>query len=504
MSYAWDAFISYSHLDDLSPSEASGWVSRFRKQLIVLLTQRLGRPAQIWHDDKLTGERLFDRTIQTAIGKSAVLIALYSASYKTSDYCTQEREWFARSGIIVGDQKRIFLVRLVDISHEKWPKEFEGCTGFDFFSKKANDPVGFPLDPDKRAFSSALKNVVVALDNVLVALEKTPVEHPPEILVPAKESDGPIAAAAPVSKETREFELLKAAFKDDFQRSVGQIKLLSARKDLHDQLHELQFKFYTPVSEIVLRRSLPVDVQLLNTVRDHNFTLSEILDNLRVIAARKLLPDPEMTWLEDISKAQKLLDAGMRAFDIAPLRSAVLAVGRVLAVWPSRINAKLSENARELGLACLASRLEGLCTRSTTFAQLLGDKVQKLRDLHVEISELAVVHDHWQTYDDEMRLLEATLNQSLSDIAAVWPGLREKARTLYATNPATWAQRLNFLGGEMDRALQAQDIASAQKCFIRLRSAARDRFYLADQELKNGCHALEQVGEPINTVLRVE
>jgi hypothetical protein len=531
-NYNWDLFLSYSHLDDLSPSEAPGWVTQFKRSLDVFLTKRLGRPSRIWFDHTLNGQNVFDLTIQKAIDDSAILMALYSASYADSAYCAKEREWFAKSGLTVGDQKRIFPVHLVKVPHERWPREFDGCTGFEFFRVSANDPVGFPLDPTDSLFSQELRNVVVALDSVLAALSKVReavVEAAPvapvsrisaaaQDLEPVRPENPPApppqlpaaGAASPGSEETFEFEMLKRTFKDDFQQCVGQIQLLSARKELHDQLHELQFKFFIPVSDLLAGSSLTADNQLLSIVREHSFTLSEICDTLRVIASRTppgsdrpLLPRNELSWIEDVAKARNLIEVGMRDFDLVPLRTAVQAVRRVLAVWPSRINAKLNENARELALADLAGTLQELCTKSSTFAQRLGDKIAKLRELHVQISELAALHDDWQTFDDEMRLLEATLNQSMKDIADTWPGLKEKAKTLYAENSETWAKRLAFFEGEMDRAVQAQDLASAQRCFIRLRSAARDRFYLADQNLKNGCQDLERVGGPIGTILEV-
>jgi hypothetical protein len=503
MPYPWDAFISYSHLDDRSPSGPSGWVTRFREQFDDLLTKRVGREARIWRDTgQVNGQRLIDATIETALPQCAILVVLYSASYEGSVYCGKEREWFATSGTTIGDQSRVFIVRLVNIPRDRWPKEFRGCRGFDFFRLKDGDPIGYPLDPDDKRFRDELEKVVAAAQSVLTALgEKARKPERPQ-------GNPPLPPPAPPppgggTEETREFELLKQAFKEDFQRCGAQIKLLSARKDFHDQLHELQLKFFVPVSAVLQGNLLTVDAQLTSIVREHNFTLSEIFDSLQAIANRKHVPDSELGWLNDLSKAKSTLEAGVLRSDIAALRAAVSAVGRVLAVWPPRINTKLNENARDLALADLATKLEGLCTKSSSFGQSLGAKVQKLRTLHVQISELAAVHDHWQTFDDEMRLFETTLNQSLSDIADIWPALKEKARTLKADNPAAWTTRLNYWDGEMERALQDKDIAGAQKCFIRLRSAARERFYVADKNLKDGCQALQQAGEPIEAALSV-
>jgi TIR domain len=515
--YKFDAFVSYSHLDNLCRPNASGWVTAFCDAMEMRLSSRLGRPASIWHDRTLSGQRRIDDTIQSAIDNSAVLLVLYSAGYESSDYCAKEREWFAKQAASVGDQSRVLTVRLVNISHEKWPKELRGCTGFDFFTKAPNDPTGFPVDPSDGSFDEKLKGVVAGLGDVLAAINGAPQTVLPEPPNPPPngasvsqearkfailtEPPNPPQIGAPVSQEDREFAILKGNFKTDFQKCFDQIKLLSGRKDLHDQLHELQFKFYIPVSDILPDASTAIDGQLLDIVRDHYFTLSEIMDSLRAIAARKNLPPKELAWLEEVAKARTTFDEGIRRVDLVSLRAAVNAIGRVLAVWPSRINAKLTENARDLAPGALAIKLQQLCGKSAPFKQQLGSKASQLADLEQRISDLAAIHDDWQTFDDELRLLETTLTQSLQDIEDIWPGLKSKAETLYAQNSENWAQRLIYLGGEMDQALQKKSVVDAKRCFIRFRSAARNRFYLADQNLKNGCQLLQQVGDPIEAVL---
>ena len=149
--------MSYSHLDDLSPSGQRGWVSTFIDNLKSELSKRLGRHASVWHDNSMTGERVFDETIKRAIRDSAVLIAICSASYQQSPHCTKEREWFVKT---VGDQRRLLPVRLMNI---QWPIEFHGPTGFDFFSLRAYDRFGSPLDSTDPAFKEGLRKIVIAI-----------------------------------------------------------------------------------------------------------------------------------------------------------------------------------------------------------------------------------------------------------------------------------------------------------------------------------------------------
>jgi TIR domain len=169
--YKYDVYISYSPLDDRSPSNESGAVTAFRDALSILLSQRLGRIASIWHDSRLSGQDVLDDTIREALQNTAVLVVLYSAGYASSEYCAKEREWFARRPLKIGDQSRVLTVRLTNIPYRSWPKELQGTRGFDFFSvDPANDPIGYPLRPKDSAFDRRVQEVAVGIEAVLDAL----------------------------------------------------------------------------------------------------------------------------------------------------------------------------------------------------------------------------------------------------------------------------------------------------------------------------------------------
>ncbi|MEA2910493.1 MAG: hypothetical protein QOJ15_2574 [Bradyrhizobium sp.] len=502
-AYEHDVFISFSHLDDKSPN-GRGWVTAFYKALDIWLTKRLGRAARIWQDRRrLTGECEIDETIRKAIDNSAILLAFYSAGYASSEYCAKEREWFAKNTIKVGDKSRALTIRLANIPYEKWPQELQGCRGFDFFSLKPNDQMGFPVPTNRRAFEEKVQEVVTGIEAVLEAIKSAPrAATPPEIVAPPSVERIPSFYSLP--QEEREFTLLKDSFKSDFQRCFAQIKLLSGRKEIHDQLHDLELKFYVPVQDSLPDASASIDRQLLDILRDHYFTLSEILDNLRAIVTRykEYLPDKEQTVLDDVAKARTMLDEGIRRADLVSMRGAVRKIERVVAFWPSQMNARLTENARELGLGTLAKKLQQLCENSASFKQQLGEKASQLENLQQRISTLAAIHDDCQSFDNDLRALDSMLTQSLQDIEDLWPELHGKAATLCAENSETWAAPLGHWGGQMDQALKRQSVDDAKQCFIRFSSAARKRFYLADQDLKKNCELLQRVGDPIEALLR--
>jgi len=451
----------------------------------------------------MTGERVFDQTIKSAIRDSGVLIAICSASYHQSPYCTKEREWFATEGLTVGDQRRLLQVRLMNIPHEKWPKEFQGCTGFDFFSLRPYDPLGSPLDSTDLAFKEELRKIVVAIPSVLETLESVQPLRDAGSRVQSTSAD---AAPQPARlyTESHEFNVLKTTFMIDFKKCFSQIQLLSGRKDLHDQLHELQFKFFNPVSAIFADKCISIDPQLQSILREYCFNLSDIHENLAEIASNnRTIPERELIWIKDLEKAHADFDEGIRSIDLARVLAAIASIDKVLARWPSRINTQLAEAARDLPLVELATKLQLLCDKSTTFKQQLGEKASELERLGSTVSTLAAIHDDWQMFDEELRLLEATVTQSLRDIEVIWPGLKDKAAKLYVVNPGSWTQRFKHLTGEIDLALQTRDLGLAKGHFIRFSSAARDRFYLADQNLKNGCSMLQQITAPIEAILSV-
>jgi hypothetical protein len=500
--FKYDVFVSYSHLDDLSPSDERGWVSTFIDNLKNQLTQRLGRRASVWYDNSMTGERVFNETIKSAIKDSGVLVAICSASYRQSEWCTREREWFAREGLTVGDQRRLLQVRLISTPHEQWPEEFQGCAGFDFFSLRDFDQLGSPLDPTDPAFKEELRKIVVAIQSLLETLES--IQALPDNalqLANVTGSSGKVTATTSLSEysESCEFNVLKQAFMIDFKKCFSQIQLLSGRKDLHDQLHELQFRFLTPVSAIFADKSISIDHQLQSILRLYCSNLSEIHENLaEIVLNNRVIPVRELTWIEDLEKAYADFDEGIRRIDLAQMLAAIASVETILARWPSRINTQLTETARDLSLVELVRKLQLLCDKSTTFKQLLGDKAWELERSASSIPTLAAIHDDWQMFDEDLRL---TITQSLRDIEVIWPGLRDKAANLCVVNPGNWTQRIKRLSGEIDLAIQARNLDLAKGHFIRFTSAARDRFYLADQDLKNGCSMLQQISAPIEEIL---
>jgi hypothetical protein len=176
--YKHDVFISYSHLDDLSVTDEPGWVSQFRKALVAELSRRLGRDVEqtIWRDDRLNGQHAFDRAVQEAIENTAVMLALCSAAYLSSVYCTNERQRFvaianAGPGLYVGDRSRLLPLWLMKLRREQLPHELASLFGYAFYSTstQGSDRI---LDPSSPLFAERVQEVAVDVADVLEILDQ--------------------------------------------------------------------------------------------------------------------------------------------------------------------------------------------------------------------------------------------------------------------------------------------------------------------------------------------
>ncbi len=172
--YENDVFISYSHLNQ----GADQWVSRFHDRLEANLKALAGKDLKIWRDRKLERNQLFDQTIQSAVEGAALLLALNSLTYKESNYCQQEVQWFCEQvkkdgwGLSIGDRKRIFQMLLNKIPHNEWHPAFSGASGYPFFEDIPDDDIALPFDPDSDEFKKLIKDLTRDLFRTLRAFKQ--------------------------------------------------------------------------------------------------------------------------------------------------------------------------------------------------------------------------------------------------------------------------------------------------------------------------------------------
>jgi hypothetical protein len=305
-------------------------------------------------------------------------------------------------------------------------------------------------------------------------------------------------------------------FSADFQVACEQIDLLGDYKDIHDQLHSLQFHCYNCIVQETKRA--PDDDLAWDALGDYELTFLDIVNHLRDIsradgaparAARATLPAQETAWVQDLVQAHADLQSAIENADPKQLKRALRLMGRVLTIQPSQVNTRLNTTARALRLPALVQAL-GNIRDLLALPQLDPEQVRQfevgvaaLGDLNVSLSALVGSHDRWQSVDLELRRIETTLDQDLGELELSWPDLKAMAEPLYTGDSAAWAVALQGDAAKLEAALAAGDANRIKPAFRRYRRQAGERFYRVDVELKRTCDDLREIVGPLASVLRM-
>ncbi|HEY6231044.1 MAG TPA: TIR domain-containing protein [Pyrinomonadaceae bacterium] len=198
MAFAHDIFISYGHLDDLSPfGEERGWVDLLHERLSVLVGQALGYEPDIWRDGhQLQGNDELTGAISEGVTSSLLLVPIISPRYVQSDWCNREMEAFhaceqspASAG--PGFRSRVFKVVKTPLpEHLKSlePEHIRNLIGYQFF---AEDPASgllteFSSEPSDKNYWRTLNRLVADVTKTLIELKHSD-RKPAEPVMPAAE-----------------------------------------------------------------------------------------------------------------------------------------------------------------------------------------------------------------------------------------------------------------------------------------------------------------------------
>jgi hypothetical protein len=170
-----DVFISYCHIDDKTDPSGLQWVFEFEKDLRTLLEQNSGRTVRIWRDPKLNTADRFDTEIISQLRRSALLIAVLTRSYFSSEFCQREWREFMRVRSDVGNTSRIVKVAKTYVPLDEYPKELLGTNQHKFFVQEQSGQFRqYHLHPDPavvRQYMAKVDDVAQELSDILRRLE---------------------------------------------------------------------------------------------------------------------------------------------------------------------------------------------------------------------------------------------------------------------------------------------------------------------------------------------
>jgi hypothetical protein len=211
MQYEYDLFISYAHIDDMSPfGEERGWVSLLHERLSLLLTQALGYRLNIWRDGhKLQGNDELTGAISDGVTRSLLLLPVISPRYVQSDWCNREMAAFHASAPAGGGGAApAFRSRVFKVVKTPLPEHLRSCEpapirdliGYQFYGEDESTGLltEFGTDPSDKQYWKTLHRLVANIQRTLIELKHAPA---PTLSAPAAPAaDATAAAHAPAAQ----------------------------------------------------------------------------------------------------------------------------------------------------------------------------------------------------------------------------------------------------------------------------------------------------------------
>jgi hypothetical protein len=185
MSYKYDIFISYGHLDDEDPAgDVKGWVDLLVERLPRLISGTLGYVPRIWRDERsLTGDALLRAAIEEGITQSLLFVPIVSPRYVQSDWCLRELETFCKNPPLPNapaHRSRIFkVIKTPLLFHlaKKEPPALRELIGHAFYEMDGEMPVEFSPDvvPGKDPrYWTVLRRLAWDISTLLAIVKENP------------------------------------------------------------------------------------------------------------------------------------------------------------------------------------------------------------------------------------------------------------------------------------------------------------------------------------------
>ncbi|MDQ3920659.1 MAG: TIR domain-containing protein [Acidobacteriota bacterium] len=177
-----DVFISYAHLSNRDDKSGfNGWVAQFHRDLNDCLTERLGREARVWRDNKLRFGSVFGNEIKALLRESKVLLCVLAPTYVESEWCMKELREFhgfatENANLAVEHQSRIITVVKSPVPPGKFPAELSDSLYCEFFDKTENaggTPRTLRQQPGEYGYdkyTGKVEEIAWAIENILAGL----------------------------------------------------------------------------------------------------------------------------------------------------------------------------------------------------------------------------------------------------------------------------------------------------------------------------------------------
>jgi hypothetical protein len=293
------------------------------------------------------------------------------------------------------------------------------------------------------------------------------------------------------------------------------LQILVDYKNVHDMLHDLQFKCYNYILQESRKLEDQIDWPLLVQPQKD---LASISDSLEAAAKLESMADEEFSWVEELRASQERLSVACDQLTLAPLKEARDLIKTILQMRPTIFDTKLCAAARTLPLEDLR---EALCAIRGKLASgsLESDAgasfsagVDAFPELSANLQALTTEHARWQVIETRLWSIDALTDRDFSELQNAWPQVRDRLIKVCDGNRTPWAISILEEAAKLDDLLKASppdEAKDLQRWQMRVRQSYRScsndsgtRFYQVDLSLKRLCDQLRGVQTALVKILQ--
>lgn len=504
-------FYSYAHRDETLRTEFGKHLSLLRRQKII----------EDWFDGLIVPGENWDDTIKEKLRSSDFILLLISADFMASDYIdsVELQEAMRRH-----QEKKVRVIPIMLRPCDTSGAVFSSLQGL---PSRWKPVVSWPDQDEawtdvvkqlKVAFADFRKSTNGAPDPPAEAIHASP-ETPPTEEAPARDLNvdqkNNRALAATSTKgfqglsELMANERIKAFVADEQDELVASDSALQSLvdyKNVHDRLHDLQFKCYNYIYQEGRKLEEEIDWPLLDQPQKDMAWITAALEET---SKQKSLAEEDFDWLVSLREASQHLATAANDLTIAPLQEAARIIRSILEVRPTNFDIKLCAAAKMLPLRDLRRAL-GVVRDKMSPASLQSEAgkrfsagVDALPQLNANLLALTEEHTRWQVIATTLWSIDALIDKNLDALRNSWPRLRGRLEKICAEQPARWAISILESANKLD-ALLALPAPGDAKDFQRWQTRVRQtytscsndggtRFYQVDFSLKRLCEELREL-----------
>lgn len=483
-------FISYSHKD-------REWLDTLQVNLKPYLRET---PVVAWDDTRIRPGANWEEEINRALSVTKIAVCLVSSDFLASDFIYQHELPYL---LKAADEQQVCVIP-ISVRFSAWKTT----------PLKSRQWANEPDKPLHDLEAADRERALVKIGELIASFLADLPPSPPPGVTPTQPPD----TVATVSQSAEEglkalVELMRnpdvrgkvAAFEAVFSASSKQIEILGYYKDLHDQLHTLQFSCYNYLLTLIRNAKLePDDISIWDNVVEYERALEQIISGLRKAANPTLSTRIALPWIEKLLVDLKQVFQAIGENNVEGIATAIKPIQRVLATEPSRINDRLAAAAEAIQLPMLIDALVGVRTSidvtgvNRATVNKFGDGVNAICDLKEKLNALIENHNRWQEIDIVFRRIEGLMTNDYSELEYSWPDLKPMTESQVANIEEPWALLMAKDIQKLDAALPTTDQKKIRQAFQSLRTRANYRFYDVDVSLKDLCERLRKVGEPLS------